>query len=281
MSRLVYTVQVNIQAVSRRTGVPPATLRKWEQRYGVLKPERTPGHHRRYSERDVLRVEWLKARLDEGYRIGEAAGLLGGEQELTATSKTDDLVGELLAAAVAPDPGRISRVLDLAFTLHGAPKAIEEVVSPTLRRVGELWQAGSLEVAEEHHLTAQVLGKLRALLNGTIAGPRGTAVLCCVPGERHEVGLLSLTVLLAADGWRTIYLGPDTPLESAAEFARDLGAQVLCVSATMREHAESAGDELDTLESEFTGLTVVRGGVGFGEPGLTGAVSDLRELAQR
>jgi DNA-binding transcriptional MerR regulator len=41
-------------------------LRKWEQRYGVLRPERTTGHHRRYSERDLLRVMWLKDRLSEG-----------------------------------------------------------------------------------------------------------------------------------------------------------------------------------------------------------------------
>ena len=68
---------MNIQAVAQKTGIPAATLRKWEQRYGVLNPERTAGAHRRYSERDVLRVEWLKARLAEGYRIGEAARLLG------------------------------------------------------------------------------------------------------------------------------------------------------------------------------------------------------------
>src|SRR4051794_41287273 len=65
---------LNIAALTQRTGVPSDTIRKWEQRYGVLHPERTPGGQRRYSERDVARVEWLKERLHEGYRIGEAAG---------------------------------------------------------------------------------------------------------------------------------------------------------------------------------------------------------------
>ena len=69
--------ELNIAALSRRTGVAPDTLRKWEQRYGVLNPSRTDGGQRRYSELDVARVEWLLARLDEGYRIGEAAALLG------------------------------------------------------------------------------------------------------------------------------------------------------------------------------------------------------------
>ena len=276
MSKSNYTTQVNIQAVSRRTGVPTATLRKWEQRYGVLKPERTAGQHRRYSDRDVLRVEWLKARLADGYRIGEAAALLGSEQEVKPTSNVHELVQELLAAAVVPDPARITRALDLTFTLHGPERAIADVVTPTLRRVGELWQSGELEVAEEHHLTAQVLGKLRGLLNGTVSGPRGTAVLCCVPGERHEVGLFSLAVLLAADGWRVVYLGPDTPLASAAQLTEDVRANALCVAATMPEYADAAQAELRAIEVAHPDLVVLRGGAGFRGPTALDAVEELR-----
>jgi DNA-binding transcriptional MerR regulator len=64
------TAGLNIAALAQRTGVPPDTLRKWEQRYRILQPDRTAGGQRRYSERDVARVEWLRERLDEGYRIG-------------------------------------------------------------------------------------------------------------------------------------------------------------------------------------------------------------------
>src|SRR3954454_22999781 len=71
------TTGLNIAALARRTGVAPDTLRKWEQRYEILQPDRTAGGQRRYSERDVARVEWLRDRLDEGYRIGVAASLLG------------------------------------------------------------------------------------------------------------------------------------------------------------------------------------------------------------
>jgi hypothetical protein len=68
---------LNIAALSKRTGIPVDTIRKWEQRYGVLHPERTTGGQRRYTERDVARLTWLIDRLQEGYRIGEAATLLG------------------------------------------------------------------------------------------------------------------------------------------------------------------------------------------------------------
>src|SRR3954452_23179511 len=102
---------LNIAALSRRTGVAPDTLRKWEQRYGVLRPSRTSGGQRRYSDLDVDRVEWLRARLAEGYRIGEAAALLGGD-EAGAPRSPDDFRRELLTAVAGNATAELERLLD-------------------------------------------------------------------------------------------------------------------------------------------------------------------------
>ena len=269
---------MNIEVVARRTGVLPATLRKWEQRYGVLKPERTEGRHRRYSERDLLRVLWLKDRLGEGYRIGEAARLLGSAH-LEPAHDAADAAEQLLRAAVEPDPARIARTLELAFELLGPRGAIAEVIEPALARVGELWEHGELSVAAEHHLSEQVLAKLLGLIDCAAGAARGSAVICCVPGERHECGPLSVGVLLQADGWRVVYLGPDTPLGDAGALARRLGARALCVSATLREHADAAENDLSELERAYPRLTVFRGGHGFGGPSAGEAVERLRGVA--
>src|SRR5919112_967777 len=90
---------LNIAALAHRTGVQPDTLRKWEHRYGVIRPDRTAGGQRRYSELDVARVEWLQARLAEGYRIGEAAALLGSSDLPTAPQTPEELCAALLQAA--------------------------------------------------------------------------------------------------------------------------------------------------------------------------------------
>jgi len=47
---------LTIGELARCTGVPAATLRSWELRYGFLRPRRLPGGHRRYSEHDIARV---------------------------------------------------------------------------------------------------------------------------------------------------------------------------------------------------------------------------------
>jgi MerR family transcriptional regulator, light-induced transcriptional regulator len=43
---------LSISEVSRRTGIPVAGLRNWEQRYGLPRPQRSPSGQRRYREAD-------------------------------------------------------------------------------------------------------------------------------------------------------------------------------------------------------------------------------------
>ena len=82
----------NIAAVARRTGIVPPTLRKWEERYGIPKPSRSAGGQRIYSEDEIAKVEWLKARLAEGYRIGAAVAILRVHGEAPAASRPSDKV---------------------------------------------------------------------------------------------------------------------------------------------------------------------------------------------
>src|SRR6266480_1412780 len=106
MGQELMAAGLNIAALAQRTGVAPDTLRKWEQRYQILQPTRTTGGQRRYSERDVARVEWLRQRLQEGYRIGEAASLLGTKGIEPARSAR----GHLRALRAALDSGESDQI---------------------------------------------------------------------------------------------------------------------------------------------------------------------------
>ena len=65
----LYTVRV----VAERVGVPTATLRSWNQRYGVGPPEHSPGQHRLYSENDIAVVRRMHALILEGASPRSAA----------------------------------------------------------------------------------------------------------------------------------------------------------------------------------------------------------------
>jgi DNA-binding transcriptional MerR regulator len=221
---------LNIAALAVRTGVAPDTLRKWEQRYHILKPARTAGGQRRYSERDVARVEWLRERLEEGYRIGEAASLLGDAVE-PAHSKEDQL-DAILASLARGEAGEVGVRLDQAFALNGVEETMDGVLRPLLQRVGERWERGELSVADEHLVSEAVRSRLGHLLGDVGGGVRGVAVLACAPGERHELGLMMATLALRRDGWQVFYLGCNTPVEDAQALARRVSARFVGWSVT-------------------------------------------------
>lgn len=232
------TVGLNIAALARRTGVKPDTLRKWEQRYGILRPQRTSSGQRRYGEDDVARVEWLQARLAEGYRIGEAAELLGASAARAVGRSPAELRTGLLEALGRVDADALDQLLDQTFVVLPLERALATVVFPVLRRVGELWESGAFSVAQEHLLSAAVRARLERLLADARAPVRGTTVLACAPGELHDIGLLTIAVALRADGWRVTYLGASTPIADALTFAGRVRARAICLSVTTRERAD-------------------------------------------
>ena len=145
---------------------------------------------------------------------------------------TSGLRDAIVAAVGDPDPRQLNALVEQAFTLHDVETAVEEIAAPALRMVGDRWQEGAECIAEEHLLSEAIRSRLRVLLADRRHPVRGTAVLACAPGERHELGLLALAVLLQADGWLPVYLGADSPLESSLALAARLRADVLCLSAS-------------------------------------------------
>jgi hypothetical protein len=69
---------LTLQAVSRRTGIPAATLRTWERRYGFIRPARSASGYRLYGEEEVLRILRVKRLRAQGVRIGEAMTAVAG-----------------------------------------------------------------------------------------------------------------------------------------------------------------------------------------------------------
>jgi len=65
---------LSIGELARRTGVPAATLRSWEDRYGFPHPQRQAGGHRRYDEADIALIEQVLRRRESGTSLQAAIG---------------------------------------------------------------------------------------------------------------------------------------------------------------------------------------------------------------
>ncbi len=96
----------SINAVAEMTGVPATTLRYWEKTYGVVRPKRTEGGHRLYSQEDIERIKWLTHKIeDEGVQVGGAHKLLERElRKIGAVAEEAKTRGAILVLVAEKDP---------------------------------------------------------------------------------------------------------------------------------------------------------------------------------
>jgi CheY-like chemotaxis protein len=79
----------SIGAVARMLGIPAATLRTWEERYGLPVPARSPGGHRVYTRDQVDQLRFVKAQVGQGIAPADAHRLLA-ERLATGGSSSGD-----------------------------------------------------------------------------------------------------------------------------------------------------------------------------------------------
>jgi CheY-like chemotaxis protein len=71
----------SIGAVERMVGIPAATIRNWEDRYGLITPERSQGGHRLDSRRQVEQLRFVKRELARGLQPADAHRMLAEAME--------------------------------------------------------------------------------------------------------------------------------------------------------------------------------------------------------
>ena len=239
---------LRIGELAKRTGVSPELLRAWEQRYGLLQPTRTPGGFRLYSAADEARVQRMQGLVSGGLAAAQAARLVlsGGEPArptVPASATTlEDATGDLTASLDRLDEQGANTALDRLFATYTVETVLQEVILLYLHRLGERWEAGEVSVAHEHFASNLLRGRLLGLAQGWGQGRGPGAILACVPGEQHELGLLVFGVTLHRRGWRITYLGTDSPISPIADIARSVvPAVVVLLGMTEEGFLDQAG----------------------------------------
>lgn len=225
---------LRIAQVERLTGVGAHTLRAWERRYGVPVPDRSGGRQRMYSLADVDVIRRMQSLSLQGVALRSAAqqalreAATRGEGVTAAQSN----LARLLDALLNFDEARATAIWAEMIEGHDLRRVFEDVVTTVLRYIGDGWHEGRVTVGQEHFATAFVRGRLEVLARQVTPLPGAPAVvLACLEGERHELGLLMLTVLLRFQGLRTIYLGADVPHDALLRTIEDVQPAVAAVHA--------------------------------------------------
>ena len=254
----------NIKAVANLVGLLPVTLRAWERRYGLPLPKRGEQGYRMYSEYDLNTLNWLKSQLDSGLSISRAVEYLN---ELRAAGKDPALEQPLIQSRASLSTQNLAAhfqqalehfndhiatdILRRAFTIYSVDTVLLEIIQPTLVTLGEAWHRGDLPITVEHFATQFCMQHLNSMLSSSAQPSRpGVIVAACAPGETHEIGLLSLVVMLRWRGWDVKYLGPNLKLDRIAEALSPLRPKILLFTATLPENAKNLS-ELESLLNNF------------------------------
>jgi DNA-binding transcriptional MerR regulator len=242
---------LRIGELSKRAGVTPELLRAWERRYGLLRPARSAGGLRLYSPADVERVALMQQHLAEGMAAAEAAALAVRDrvdEEAARTALRPAAIRDELATALdAFDEPRAQAILDRLLAVATVETLLAEVVVPYLQELGERWKRGDASVAQEHFASSVLRGRLLGLARGWGLGLGPVAVLACLPGEQHDLGLIAFGLALRSQGWRIVYLGPDSPLDTVADVSHQLEPSLVVLNAVSRERVRPVLPKLRAL----------------------------------
>ncbi|HEV2290811.1 MAG TPA: MerR family transcriptional regulator [Gemmatimonadales bacterium] len=267
-----------VRVVTERTGLSADVLRAWERRHGVVKPARSEGGQRLYSDADIDRLALLAKATQVGRSVSHVAAM--STEELTKLVADDAAraaerpvrgaphVDAALAAVGELAPERLHAILRRALLSVGAPEFLSQVLAPLLEAVGSAWEAGTITVAEEH-AASQVVQQLLVRLIEELEAPGSAPVLVlATPAhERHTLGALMAGAAAALDGWRVVWLGADLPAAQIAEAARIQRARVVALSVAMPASGSGVAAELGAVRAELDPATTLMVG-GAGAPAL-------------
>ncbi|GAB6039460.1 MerR family transcriptional regulator [Endothiovibrio diazotrophicus] len=258
-----------IRIVAQLTGVNPVTLRAWERRYGLLRPERTAKGHRLYSAQDVERINRVNALLAGGMAIREAARQVCGTQPVVAETGgagggVEDEWGRarerFFAALEAVRPEALDALYNELAALYPPETVSRQLLRPLLAEAA----ARREEVggaARERWLRLILRNKLVARLahgRSEHHAPRFAAV--ALAGEGEELELLTLCVAAETRGWRPLYLGASLSPATFAPLIAGGDARVLLVRVDRALPRRLIRAELERLEREVS-LPVVAVGL--------------------
>lgn len=273
----------NIKAVLKETGLKADVLRAWERRYDLLKPQRTPGGHRLYSEHDIEIVKWLRTRQEEGLSISRAIELWkeiietdhdplveysspstspASEPSPATDQRIEILYQHWVEATLAFDSLKADEILNQAIAIYPVETVCTQILLKGISDIGNYWYLDKASVQQEHFATALASRRLETLIAATPRPTRLQTVLVgCPPQEGHTFSVLMLSLFLQRRGLKVVYLGANVPIEQLEETSTSIQADLIVLAAQQLSTAATLQSAALMLQSQ--GIPLAYGGLIF------------------
>jgi DNA-binding transcriptional MerR regulator len=262
-------IYYSIKDLEHLSGIKAHTLRIWEQRYKLVEPKRTDTNIRYYNDNDlklILNVSLLK---EHGFKISAIAKMRREEikeEVLSITQKSDrytDQIQGLTLAMIDMDEERFEKIIATSTLQAGFEKTMVNIIYPFLVKIGALWQAGSINVAQEHFISNLIRQKTIVAIDGQLnsTDPNAKKYLMFLPNsENHELGLLFANYLVRARNQRVIYLGTSLPYEDLLTTSEHYQPDYLISIFTSYPVRKDVQKYIDKLSNDFSDRIILLSG---------------------
>ncbi|MFN8777175.1 MAG: MerR family transcriptional regulator [Flavobacteriales bacterium] len=225
--------EFSIKDLENYTGIKAHTIRIWEQRYGLLSPDRTGTNIRKYTDHDLKYLLNVSLLINYGFKISQIAGMPDEaireaiREHALSDHQEHHVLHTLKIAMLNYDEVLFHSVIDHQVREAGLENTYRDVLMPFLRQIGILWQANVICPAQEHFISALIRQKIFALTeaqNASQATTTGRPLVMFLPDlEIHELSLIMLHYIMRQKGRRSIFLGQSVPLDDLTQVYQRLG----------------------------------------------------------
>ena len=255
-----------IGELSRRTGVSIDVIRAWERRYGLLSPSRSDSNFRMYSRDDVARLRLMQHYMKQQIPASRAAQLVRDAQTAPIDSNPGVPSADIRKALIGLrdslerfDDAPAEQLLRRLVGVFTPGIVFRDIVLPYLRELGMRWECGEASVAQEHFASCFLEHWMFGFARRPGRPGSRRAVLACVPGEQHSLGLTAFGVVLKDLGWSVTFLGRDVPLGAVRRAADTVTADAIVLATVLPEPLAAAASEVAEIMQTHS---VVVGGPG-------------------
>jgi DNA-binding transcriptional MerR regulator len=135
------------------------------------------------------------------------------------------------------DDVRASMLMGTLLAVYSVEQVCTDVITPVLWQIGQIWAEGELSIAVEHFASNFFRALLTHLFHTTPMPRQGAlAIVCCAPGEPHEIAPLMLALFMRRRGIRVAYLGQAIETGALIASIKQLNPVLVCVSLTISSY---------------------------------------------
>lgn len=214
----------SIKDLENLTGIKAHTIRIWEKRYNLLKPERTDTNIRYYSLESLQKLLNVSYLNNNGYKISKIASFESKEipkivKEVALSDSTNNHAIDTFKLSMLNFDQKLFHNTYEGLTKE---KSFTEIfyqdIIPLMSQIGLLWQTDTITPAHEHFITNLIRNKIlihtEELQSKNLKDTKEIYVLYLPDNEVHELGLMLINYELVAKGYQTIFLGQSVPMVS-------------------------------------------------------------------